>query len=111
MTPETVNAVFDALSAKLSVPTAQFLEIVPRIGAKDFYVALILGIITLVIILIAVIFALIEHEPSIAIAGLILAIFPAVICCSFIPDAILWKNDPVAWAVQYLIEALKTGAQ
>lgn len=107
MTPDNVIAVFDALSAKLAVPTEKFLSIVPRIGAQNYYIAAICLAIIGIILLIGAVYAYKEGEPAIMLLALFVCIFPMVFLLAFLPDAILWAKDPEAWAVKYLIDMLK----
>lgn len=110
MTPEVITATIDALAAKLAIPADKLFELLPRVGVKQayiFHIALAVFVVALVIALVLLVAAyMTENEVVGFISGcfFVVVIIALITIVATVVDYFFWKNEPEAWALDYILQ-------
>lgn len=112
MNPESINSVIDHLANKLVVPVAKLMEVLPNLG---FRTAVEFGLLVaflgfglfLIILGIWATKYLKEDYMCFVIVGGIIVFFSFMVALAVLPDFLLWRNYPEAWALDYVLKMLK----
>ena len=112
MNPEAINSVIDNLARKLAVPAAKLMEVLPNLG---FRTAVEFGLLVaflgfglfLIILGIWATKYLKEDYMCFVIVGGIIVFFSFMVALAVLPDFLLWRNYPEAWALDYVLKMLK----
>ena len=113
MNPEAINSVIDNLASKLAIPAGKLMEILPRVGYKTIAPCVILAIGSCFGICLVILgLYLISHTQDDDYCGFVFLGAVIIIVCLilsplFIPDYMLWRYDPEAWALDYVIKVLR----
>jgi hypothetical protein len=112
MNPEAINSVIDNLASKLAVPAAKVMEVLPNLGfrtAVEFGLLLaFLGFgLFLIILGIWATKYFKEDCMCLVIVGGIIVFLSFTIAPAVLPDFLLWRNYPEAWALDYIFKMLK----
>ena len=113
MNPEAVNSVIDNLASKLAIPVGKLMEVLPRVGYKTvapfaiLAVAFGLGICLMVLGVYLMARFNDDEWASIVFFGSGIIIVCLILSTMFIPDYMLWRHDPEAWALDYVLKMLK----
>lgn len=112
MNPEAINSVIDNLASKLAVPVAKLMEVLPNLG---FRTAVEFGL--LVAFLGFGLFLIIlgmwttkyftDDYMCFVVMGGIIVLVSFMIAPAVLPDFLLWRNYPEAWALDYIFKMLK----
>ena len=112
MNPEAINSVIDNLAIKLAVPAAKLMEVLPNLG---FRTAVEFGLLVaflgfgLFLIILGILATKYSKEDYMyfVIMGGIIVFFSSIIAPVVLPDFLLWRNYPEAWALDYVLKMLK----
>ena len=112
MNPEAINSVIDNLATKLAVPAAKLMEVLPNLG---FRTAVEFGLLVaflgfgLFLIILGILAAryLSEDYMCFVFVGGIIIFVSFTIAPAVLPDFLLWRNYPDAWALDYVFKILK----
>ena len=112
MNPEAINSVIDNLASKLAVPVAKLMEVLPNLGfrtAVEFglLVAFLgFGLFLIILGILATKYFKEDYMYFVVIGGIIV-FFSSMIAPAVLPDFLLWRNYPEAWALDYMFKMLK----
>ena len=112
MNPEAINSVIDNLASKLSVPVAKLMEVLPNLGfrtAVEFglLVAFLgFGLFLIILGILATKYFKEDYMYFVVIGGIIVLV-SFMIAPAILPDFLLWRNYPEAWALDYIFKMLK----
>ena len=112
MNPEAINSVIDNLASKLAVPAAKLMEVLPNLGFKT---AVEFGLLVaffgfglfLIILGIWTTKYLSEDYMCFVVMGGIMIFVSFMMSPVVLPDFLLWRNYPEAWALDYVLKMLK----
>ena len=116
MNPEAINSVIDNLASKLAVPAAKLMEVLPNLGFKT---AVKFGLLVaflgfgLFLIISGILATRYLSEDYMCLVVGFVAVGVIIIFVSFtiapavLPDFLLWRNYPEAWALDYMFKMLK----
>ena len=112
MNPEAINSVIDNLASKLAVPAAKLMEVLPNLGFKTavefgLLVAFLGFGLFLIILGILVTRYISEDYMCFVVVGGIIIFVSFIIAPAVLPDFLLWRNYPEAWALDYMFKMLK----
>ena len=112
MNPEAINSVIDNLASKLAVPAAKLMEVLPNLGFKTAVefglVVAFLGFGLLLIILGIWATKYFKKDYTCFMSTGVIIIFGSfIIAAAVLPDFLLWRNYPEAWALDYMFKMLK----
>ena len=112
MNPEAINSVIDNLASKLAVPAAKLMEVLPNLGFKTavefgLLVALLGFGLFLIILGILATRYLSEDYMCFVVVGGIIMFASFMIALAVLPEFLLWRNYPEAWALDYMFKMLK----
>ena len=112
MNPEAINSVIDNLAIKLAVPAAKLMEVLPNLGFKTavefgLLVAFLGFGLFLIILGIWATKYLSEDYMCFVVVGGITMFASFMIALAVLPDFLLWRNYPEAWALDYMFKMLK----
>ena len=112
MNPEAINSVIDNLASKLAVPAAKLTEVLPNLGFKTavefgLLVAFLGFGLFLIILGIWTTKYFKEDSMCFVIIGGIIIFISFTIAPAVLPDFLLWRNYPEAWALDYVFKMLK----
>ena len=116
MNPEAINSVIDNLASKLAVPAAKLMEVLPNLGFKTavefgLLVAFLgFGLFLIILGIFAIRYVsedyMLVAVGFVAVGGII--IFVGFTCVAVVlPNFLLWRNYPEAWALDYMFKMLK----
>ena len=112
MNPEAINSVIDNLASKLAVPVAKLMEVLPNLGfrtAVEFglLVAFLgFGLFLIILGILATKYFKEDYMYFVVIGGIIVLV-SFMIAPAILPDFLLWRNYPEAWALDYIFKMLK----
>ena len=112
MNPEAINAVIDNLASKLAIPVGKLMEVLPNLG---FRTAVEFGLLVaflgfglfLIILGIWATKYFKEDYMCFGVMGGIIIFVSFMITPAVLPDFLLWRNYPDAWALDYIFKMLK----
>ena len=112
MNPEAINSVIDNLASKLAIPAAKLMEVLPNLG---FRTAVEFGLLVaflgfgLFLIILGIWATKYFKEDSMCfvVVGGIIIFVSFMIAPAVLPDFLLWRNYPEAWALDYMFKMLK----
>ena len=112
MNPEAINSVIDNLASKLAVPAAKLMEVLPNLGFKTavefgLLVAFLGFGLFLIILGIWATKYFKEDFMCFVVMGGIIVLVSFMIAPAVLPDFLLWRNYPEAWALDYMFKMLK----
>ena len=112
MNPEAINSVIDNLASKLAVPAAKLMEVLPNLGFRTevefgLLVAFLGFGLFLIILGIWATKYFKEDYMWFAVMGGIIIFVSFMIAPAVLPDFLLWRNYPDAWALDYVFKMLK----
>ena len=112
MNPEAINSVIDNLASKLAVPAAKLMEVLPNLGFKTavefgLLVACLGFGLFLIILGIWAIKYVKEDYLCFVVMGGIMVFISFMIAPAVLPNFLLWRNYPEAWALDYMFKMLK----
>jgi len=112
MNPEAINSVIDNLANKLAVPAAKLMEVLPNLGFKTavefgLLVAFLgFGLFLIILGILATRYFK-EDFMCFVVMGGIIVLVSFMIAPAVLPDFLLWRNYPEAWALDYMFKMLK----
>ena len=112
MNPEAINSVIDNLASKLAVPVAKLMEVLPNLGfrtAVEFglLVAFLgFGLFLIILGILATKYFKEDYMSFVIVGGMIIFV-SFMIAPAVLPDFLLWRNYPEAWALDYMFKMLK----
>ena len=112
MNPEAINSVIDNLATKLAVPAAKLMAVLPNLG---FRTAVEFGLLVaflgfgLFLIILGILATRYFKEDFMCFVGMggIIVLVSFMIAPTVLPDFLLWRNYPDAWALDYVFKMLK----
>ena len=112
MNPEAINSVIDNLASKLAVPAAKLMEVLPNLGFKtavEFGLLLAFLGFGLFLIILGILATKYFKEDFMCfvVMGGIIVLVSFMIAPTVLPDFLLWRNYPDAWALDYVFKMLK----
>ena len=112
MNPEAINSVIDNLASKLAVPAAKLMEVLPNLGFKTAVeFSLLVAFLGFgLFLIISGIFAtryVSEDYMCFVVVGGIIVLVSFMIAPAVLPNFLLWRNYPEAWALDYMFKMLK----
>jgi amino acid transporter len=119
MSPEAINSVIDNLAIKLAVPAAKLMEVLPNLGFKtavEFGLLVAFFGFGLFLIILGILAA--RYLPEVyedcpcfvvgfVVVGGIIILVSFMIAAAVLPDFLLWRNYPDAWALDYVFKMLR----
>jgi len=112
MNPEAINSVIDNLASKLAVPAAKLMEVLPNLGFKTavefgLLVAFLgFGLFLIILGIWATKYFKEDYMRFVVMGGIIIFV-SFMIAPTVLPDFLLWRNYPEAWALDYMFKMLK----
>ena len=116
MNPEAINYVIDNLASKLAVPAAKLMEVLPILGFKtavEFGLLVAFFGFGLFLIILGILATRClpevyseEYLCFVFVGGIIIFV-SFMIAPAVLPDFLLWRNYPEAWALDYVFKMLK----
>ena len=112
MNPEAINSVIDNLASKLAVPAAKLMEVLPNLGFKTavefgLLVAFLgFGLFLIILGILATRYLSEDYMCFVVVGGIIIFV-SFMIASAVLPDFLLWRNYPEAWALDYVFKMLK----
>ena len=112
MNPEAINSVIDNLASKLAVPAAKLMEVLPNLGFKTavefgLLVAFLgFGLFLIILGILATRYLSEDYMCFVVVGGIIIFV-SFMIALAVLPDFLLWRNYPEAWALDYVFKMLK----
>ena len=108
MNPEAINSVIDNLASKLAVPAAKLMEVLPNLGFKtavEFGLLLAFCVFGLFLIIVGIWATKYYTEDCMCfvVMGGIIVLVSFMIAPAVLPDFLLWRNYPEAWALDYVL--------
>jgi hypothetical protein len=119
MNPEAINSVIDNLASKLAVPAAKLMEVLPNLGFKtavEFGLLVAFFGFGLFLIILGILATRYLPEYSedclcfvvgFVVVGGIIILVSFMIAAAVLPDFLLWRNYPDAWALDYVFKMLR----
>ena len=113
MNPEAINSVIDNLASKLAVPAAKLMEVLPNLGFKTavefgLLVAFLgFGLFLIILGILATRYLSEDYMCFVVVGGIIIIFVSFMIALAVLPDFLLWRNYPEAWALDYVFKILK----
>ena len=113
MNPEAINSVIDNLASKLAVPAAKLMEVLPNLGFKTavefgLLVAFLgFGLFLIILGILATRYLSEDYMCFVVVGGIIIIFVSFMIALAVLPDFLLWRNYPEAWALDYVFKMLK----
>ena len=120
MSPEAINSVIDNLASKLAIPVGKLMEVLPNLGFKtavEFGLLVAFFGFGLFLIILGILAA--RYLPEVygedclcfvvgfVVVGGIIILVSFMIAAAVLPDFLLWRNYPDAWALDYVFKMLR----